>query len=38
MDKINRIKTGPQKGILNGKACAKERFCNPLAPDEIRRV
>ena len=35
MDKPNRIKTGLQKRILNGKTCTKERFRNP--PDPGRR-
>ena len=26
-----------QKGILRGKVCTKERFCNPPAPDGVSR-
>ena len=32
MDKINRIKTGPQKGILNGKALRKGAVQQPSGP------
>ena len=37
MDKPNRIKTGLQKRILNGKTCTKERFRNPPDPDELSK-
>ena len=38
VDKINRIKTRPQKGILNGKACTKERFRNDPTRDGFSKV
>ena len=38
MDKPNRIKTGLQKRILNGKTCRKERFRNGSALDVFSRV
>ena len=33
MDSETRTKPDPRRESLNGKACAKERFYNPLATD-----
>ena len=37
MDSKTKTKTGPEKKITTERGCTKERFCKPLALDELLR-